>query len=481
MHTGAGAAGSSPGSSPIPPVPQLPPLPPSKDGSSLSVPGGPTSWETGLSQIRKWALEVLSALHSLEERARLPLSDEAYDVQSEASDSHPQSDVPGPSSNASGGSRARISTSPPALIPAGGSDTTSDPDETLPDQDAAISLSFSVLTLTLPDNSHRHIRVWSDADDEVLLDGNDDPSSTEREKWDERIVLGSGWLYKDDIQLEKERELVRKYLDVVDAALFHGKEGERGWKKEKLKPLPSIPSSSSNPTSGTTSPELLRSRSPMTITRGGPGGTGLLPSSSPDPFALNSLSSLSSLNTALSSLSEEGDTESPETAIPKEVTVPDEDLPEWAKRKSDLFGDDADLGSESAETPTLAAAVAGSLRPRDTLSRAHALLVNLLPSALLHILPLPLDADELEASPSGGVQSRIPRTPFLIALSNGQLLCVAYNAGVRKSRKQWGFVNPDSVHDVVGMEAASASAGGATNASTGWTFRRIDNLRLFIA
>lgn len=47
-------------------------------------------------------------------------------------------------------------------------------------------------------------------------------------------MLGSGWLYKQDLKLEqlvKERSVVQQYLDVVDEVLFNGKKGagERGW------------------------------------------------------------------------------------------------------------------------------------------------------------------------------------------------------------------------------------------------------------
>ena len=48
----------------------------------------------------------------------------------------------------------------------------------------------------------------------------------EKEKWercDERLVLRSGWLYKQDIQLShlgKEKTVVGSHLDVVDDVSF---------------------------------------------------------------------------------------------------------------------------------------------------------------------------------------------------------------------------------------------------------------------
>ena len=90
----------------------------------------------------------------------------------------------------------------------------------------------------------------------------------------------------------------------------------------------------------------------------------------------------------------------------------------------------------------------------------------LLPSSLQRLLP-----DEPD------------RTPLLQALSSGQLLCVAYNAGVRRSRKPWGFVSRDAIHDIAALESQSLEEGSqeADRAKRGWTFRRTDNLRLWAA
>lgn len=98
------------------------------------------------------------------------------------------------------------------------------------------------------------------------------------------------------------------------------------------------------------------------------------------------------------------------------------------------------------------------------LGRAHATLVALLPAHLLPILPI--DSSD--------------RKTFLLKLSSGQALCVAYNAGVRQSRKPWGYISRDAIHDVVALEAA-ASTKDTDEKPKGWTFRRTDNLRLWIA
>jgi hypothetical protein len=88
------------------------------------------------------------------------------------------------------------------------------------------------------------------------------------------------------------------------------------------------------------------------------------------------------------------------------------------------------------------------------------------PASFLFHLPVEPDRDE-----------------FLNALSSGQLHCIAYNASVRQSRKVWGYINSDSIHDIVALEDALSASGvdgsQAEKSRKGWTFRRTDNLRLW--
>ena len=72
------------------------------------------------------------------------------------------------------------------------------------------------------------------------------------------------------------------------------------------------------------------------------------------------------------------------------------------------------------------------------------------------------------------------RAKFLQALSSGQVLCNAYNTGVRRSRKPWGYVSKDAIHDIAALEEAQGGDDGE-GAKRGWTFRRTDNLRLWAA
>ena len=97
--------------------------------------------------------------------------------------------------------------------------------------------------------------------------------------------------------------------------------------------------------------------------------------------------------------------------------------------------------------------------------RLYALLRSTLPSSLQPLLPTPGNKDDL-----------------LQALSSGQLLCVAYNTALRRSRKPWGYISRDSIHDIATLEAQSLQDGSKDNEQRrGWTFRRTDNLRLWVA
>ena len=68
--------------------------------------------------------------------------------------------------------------------------------------------------------------------------------------------------------------------------------------------------------------------------------------------------------------------------------------------------------------------------------------------------------------------------------SSGQLLCTAYNSCVRKSKKPWGYVSKDGIHDIIALyKSAEADLEGEASAApgkkSGCTFRRIHNLRLW--
>lgn len=123
-----------------------------------------------------------------------------------------------------------------------------------------------------------------------------------------------------------------------------------------------------------------------------------------------------------------------------------------------------------------------------------------------------------------------PDSDTLDRLADGQMLCLAYNAVLRKSQKPWGFIPQNSIHDVIslarerkkseqlqyhdtvpaegsshlsvrggggssslmrrasseglsGDDSSTINAGSGIGKSTriGLTFRRFENLRVFIA
>ena len=353
-----------------------------------------------LARIRRAALDVLTVLRELEESARIPLSDEAYDVGSDRS------------------SPSRV------LSPSELSDVPTD-------------ASFSVSVMRVG-GRRESILVWDEEEDDFNVDEEDE--RVPRERWDERLVLGSGWLYKGDLKIEqlgKQHGAVAQYLDTVDEVLFGGTKGDvRGWASEK---------------------EYVDRRENLERGARGKGRKSSVPFPGLESIASESATeAVESGNSAqrvasadmLDTLQETSITEEPEaleTLAEEEhdyadgPSVDDNDLPRWAQRGAFSDGE---------------------------LSRTHALLVALLPASLLPHLPTSPD-----------------RADLLNALSSGQLLCVAYNIGVRQSRKPWGYINDESIHDIVALEdallASAVDGSQAEKGRKGWTFRRTDNLRLW--
>ncbi|KAG7085570.1 hypothetical protein E1B28_003126 [Marasmius oreades] len=377
-----------------------------------------TSQNDNQVSIRRSALEVLGMLRELEERYRLPLSDDAYDVQSDGG---------------KGGS-SRLG-NPSGVIDDLERDHHSEAElEGLHEVDADTSVAFSLVRVH---GREEHVPVWEDDENDDTLNDTEE----KRERWDERLVLGSGWLYRQDVSmddLQKEKDIVAEYLDVVDQVLFSGGQkgvGERGWLKEKRK--------------------LLDKRRPLSRNKGrrtsagDAEGSGLgLGFSFPDASGRRRVST-GTLGTMLEPMrlsdepstmegiaEEEGPEEEPGDGLQDEEGIDDDELPEWARRNAFL------------ETP---------------LDRCRALIHDLLPPNLQGAL-----------SPEGS-----SRAAFLESLSSGQLLCIAYNTGVRKSKNAWGYVSKGGIHDLIELEREAAQKGD-TKAKTGWTFRRSDNLRLWV-
>lgn len=353
----------------------------------------PSSASVASSRIRKAALSTLSVLKLLEESSRLPLSDDAYDAQS---DQGYHSHVVSPSNLS---------------------------DSTDFDRSPTSDNNQPAFTLIRVQGRDEQVPVWEEPYD----DFNQPQEEQKREGWEERLVLGSGWLYKQDTQLSslaKERQEVKAYLDVVDEVLFSGpKDGQRGWKRERDR--------------------LLKNR------RVSAGEVDRRGAASPDVRPFNRR--VVSMGVLSDSLPEELEAMD---VIEEESAVDDDDLPEWAKR-STFHNDPLGRSLHSHTSDRI------HTYPLPT-GRVHAFLKSVLPSPLAAVLPS--DASN--------------RTIILEKLASGQLLCVAYNVAVRQSRKPWGYISQDCIHDIAALEAAAEASEAV---QSGWTFRRSDNLRLWAA
>lgn len=157
-------------------------------------------------RIRRYALDVLTVLRALEETTRLPLTDDAYDAQSDHLSS-------------------QDSRSPEPLH------SVLEEEDHKPHRLPGHDVSFAVSVVSVPGRSEA-VPVWDD-DDDVFSESD---AGDKRDLWDERLVVGGGWLYRQDIklvELSREREVIGKYVNAVDELLFEGSnaQGVRGWER----------------------------------------------------------------------------------------------------------------------------------------------------------------------------------------------------------------------------------------------------------
>lgn len=281
-----------------------------------------------LTLIRKSALEVLTVLRELEERCRLPLSDDAYDAQSDGGGFK--------------GGHSRMAS------PSMHSDELS-PDEGdhehEAERDPDTSVAFSLVQVQ---GRYESVPVWED-EDAGWEDDDDDKDKAKKEGWDERLVLGSGWLYQQNVRLEdleKERTVVSTYLDVVDEVLFEGKktdgeagrEKERGWERERRKAVEkegrgSVRSKSRANRRNSSRDRDGDSKGPIILT---PATTGDKAKRrvSVGMFEMMSSMRITEEPTQMGEIGEEGED--------SEESIDDEELPEWARRKA-FEGDEIGL------------------------------------------------------------------------------------------------------------------------------------------
>lgn len=365
---------------------------PSKSTSDKTVPF-PSRPLDPLSLIRRSALEVLGVLRDLEEASRLPVSDDPFDDISTGSPRHGEdarsvSEVSSRSITPAGGSGGgsvishRPSVSPILLSP---SIRYRYHDARRPNFLIVIPLTLQMTKLGVSagaNASSASITVWSDSDNDDDMGSMSDSAENRREPWDDRLVLGGGWLYKQDIDpasLSKEREVVGKYLDVVDEVLFGGarevegdadggRRRQRGWERVKAEGLAKLKSrgraSMGGPGSKATTPRISRSPSPFRfprLPREDPSSSSLQDESTdysttatPQGRRILSPGLVDVMRDAVGEFDEEGESVSEERGFgslsgsgldmldEEDEGVPDEDLPEWARR--DRFDKDS-LGS----------------------------------------------------------------------------------------------------------------------------------------
>ncbi|KZO97343.1 hypothetical protein CALVIDRAFT_85676 [Calocera viscosa TUFC12733] len=324
----------------------------------------------------------------------------------------------------------------------------------------------------------------------------DDGEEKKREGWDERLVLGGGFLYRTDVRLadcELERDAVRKYLKVVDEVLFDGgkEDGKRGWRRPE-KDLDTPAQKRRVSASG------LAARRPPASPAGSRrvvSAAGALESSLGRAFT-EEPESVSLTGGDIDSLALGGITEGDEEEEPVGTILEEEEEEEEEQGNLSFMSQDESSLPNWAQTAAF-----------DTLAgRVHALLKWHLPTALQEHLPPPSPSDA-----------------FWLGLQSGQLLCVAYNAAVRRSSKPWGYIESRAIHDIIALDLAASqppppppeapaihplhhaigpqftgrrqqrspepqlepllpqSTGGASKKEGGWTFRRTENLRLFAA
>ena len=417
-------------------------------GAPLPAPPDPPSI------IRRAALDVLSVLRVLEERSRLPLGDEAY----EASHSRLRAESP-------------VNFALDRDTGAGGSVISADEGSDTAGPVTLVSGSPphppkpEIIPLKVQ-GREKAVPVWADPDEDQWQDFDED-TVEKQDPWDERLVLGGGWLYRRDVDvasIEKERSVVRRYLDLVDEVLFSNSipatPGQRGWQRAKLEsaaktragklPRPSLLASDGSPVKNGES-NLARKRLISTT-------------------LLDAMSEISMLTT-------EPDSISIDTRVPddgqehhqNDNSIPDDSLPSWARRSS---------------------------YASDPVGRLYSFIAAHLPPELLSFLPTappsPQDPFISSPTPTSGIDDGF-RERLLTVLSDGQILCTAYNLAVRRSRNPWGYIHLENVHDLLDVSKEpeneqleldmSLGSSQRTNAKakSGWTFRRTENLRYWAA
>ena len=409
-------------------------------GLSTHIPTVPLP-PSPLTLIRKSALDVLGALRDIEERYRLPLADDPFEI-----------------TLSEGGNGSTMQSLTTFLTERTASPSAHSADDDVSDLGGGTAISSST-SWSSPQRGRRSVtkspvkpevvplivqgrdkavHVWADPSDDEWEDDFDRESK--RDDWDEKLVLGGGWLYQNGIDLsslDKERGAVGRYLDLVDEILFGStnETGQRGWVRAKKE---MVNGSKGGRKSG----------------RSSFGGVEGSPRRADEKRLVNPVL-LHAMND-FTTIKEAGGTDDP-FIEEEEEEIPDQELPDWAKR---------------------------SKFENEPVCRLLSFLVYHLPSELLSFLPFPPTPPSSPTSSSSAQRSF--RSKLLDILSDGQLICTAYNGAVRKSKKPWGFIQLETVHDLLGLtedsdtgeeDAMTLGPSLRNKGRTSWTFRRTENLR----
>lgn len=95
--------------------------------------------------------------------------------------------------------------------------------------------------------------------------------------------------------------------------------------------------------------------------------------------------------------------------------------------------------------------------------------------------------EQSRSLPNPNISSSGPRI-LLDSLSDGYVLCHAFNAALRRSYRAWGFIPSSNIHDLTVSGSAVVHKSNPEEAPSdiklrppGWTFRRVENLNRFAA
>ncbi|PLW05390.1 hypothetical protein PCANC_28788, partial [Puccinia coronata f. sp. avenae] len=311
----------------------------------------------------------------------------------------------------------------------------------IPDHPLPPNSTESSTTTTTKVSDHHHQQQQQQQQDE-------DNSARE----DNSLVLPNvGWEYRQDVSLEEVRDealVVKEWLECVDGILEGLKIITRTQrrKKDRLSVANHVPKMKKKKSAATTTTTTTAT---TTINTEGSVFKKLIKSSKFHPqhhqlkvpdISLDDATTEDESNSEETDGEEEGDGEEGEEDL-------EELLPEWAR--NDRFLVKTTRVDPKNGTQLLA-------QESDQLGRLFSCLVSHLPIELLPHL----------VAPHGDHGSRLK---FLDSLSDGTLICLAYNSILRKSQRPWGFIPMESIHNLAttaGGESFEGSLKSPTTAST---------------